>query len=132
MMADCKKVLLIDDDPDFVLANRIALEAKGFSVVTAGSAQEGALAAAAERPDLIVADLMMEELYAGFALVEQLAADHATADIPVVMVTGVTTETGFRVDQGGETPGWLRVRAFINKPVDPVELADRVATLLGD
>jgi CheY-like chemotaxis protein len=131
-MADCKKVLLIDDDVDFVLANRIALEAKGLAVVTAGSAQEGVQVASAELPDIIVADLMMEELDAGFALVEQLAADHATADIPVVMVSGVTTETGFRVDRGGETPGWLRVRAFINKPIDPVELADRVVALLGD
>jgi DNA-binding response OmpR family regulator len=129
-MSDVKKVLLIDDDPDFTLANRIALEAKGFKVVVAGCASEGAEKAVQERPDLIVADLMMEELHAGFALVEELASDHATAGIPVLMVSGVTTETGFRVDQNGQKPGWLHVRAFLNKPIDPVELAERVAAEL--
>ncbi len=132
MMAECKKVLLIDDDPDFVLANRIALEAKGYKVLTASDGPSGARTAVEEKPDLIIVDLMMEELYAGFALVEQLAADHATEGIPVVMVSGVTTETGFRVDQDDKAPSWLHVKAFLNKPIDPIELADRVASFLAE
>jgi response regulator RpfG family c-di-GMP phosphodiesterase len=47
------------------------------------------------------------------------------------MVTAVTTETGFRVDQGGEVPEWLRVVDYLNKPVDPRELVERVKAALA-
>ncbi len=129
-MADGRKVLLIDDDPDFVAANAIALKAKGYSVVSADNGEAGARLAEAEQPDLIVADLMMEELYAGFALVEQLAHQKATARIPVIMVSAVTTEIGFRVDPEGDKPDWLHVAAFLHKPVDPVALVDRITEIL--
>ncbi|MBD3176422.1 MAG: response regulator [Armatimonadia bacterium] len=131
MAGENKKVLLVDDDQDFVTANRIALQAKGFEVVTAGSSREGLETALKEDPDLIVADLMMEELDAGFSLVESLQGHSQTSDTPIIMVSGVTTSLGFRVDQEGEKPGWLHVKEFINKPIDPVDLADKVATHLG-
>lgn len=126
-----KKILLVDDDADFVTANRIALEAKGFEVVTAPDSQSGIDAAIRERPDLVVVDLMMEELDAGFALVESLQAHAETAGVPIFMVSGVTTALGFRVDQNGSKPEWLNVAEFVNKPIDPVELAEKVATYLG-
>ncbi len=129
-MADGRKVLLIDDDPDFVAANTIALKAKGFSVLSADSGEAGARLAEAERPDVIVADLMMEELYAGFALVEQLVHQTATARIPVVMVSAVTTEIGFRVDPARHTPDSLHVAAFLHKPIEPVALAEKITEIL--
>lgn len=129
-MAERRKVLLIDDDPDFVAANRIALEASGFTVVTASNSRDGAEAAVREQPDVIVADLMMEEMHAGFALVEELMHRDSTSAIPIIMVTSVTTETGFRVDQDGSRPEWLHVREFINKPVDPLTLVRRVSAAL--
>ena len=73
-------------------------------------------------PDLIIMDLRMERLYAGFSAVQELAAHEDTAELPIIMVSGVTTETGFRVDEAGQRPEWLRVIAFMNKPVNPLEL----------
>lgn len=132
-MSDAGKlILLVDDDVDFVEANKVALEAKGFRVITAADSKSGVAAALSEHPSLMVVDLMMEELYAGFAAVEALHAHAETASMPIIMVSGVTTETGFRVDADGSRPDWLHVVEFINKPVDPVVLADKVAAILGD
>lgn len=131
-MSDCaKKILLVDDDVDFLEANRVALEAAGFQVLTATDSRQGVELAVSAQPSLIVMDLMIEQLYAGFSAVEALHAHKETAEIPIIMVSGVTTETGFRIDQGGRKPEWLKVVDFVNKPVDPVELAKKVAAVLG-
>lgn len=129
-MSDNKKVLIVDDDVDFLEANRVALEASGFEVLTAPDSREGVRMAEARLPDLVILDLMMERLYAGFSAVEALHAHERTRDIPIIMVSGVTTETGFRIDAEGRKPEWLRVVEFVNKPIDPVELARKVAGIL--
>ena len=130
-MSKQRKVLIVDDDMDFQEANRVALEARGFEVVTASDSREGVKLAEEIIPDLVIMDLMMEKLYAGFSAVQALRAHEATADVPIIMVSGVTTETGFRVDQDGEKPDWLRVIQFVNKPVDPVVLAQKAVDIAG-
>jgi len=125
------KVLIVDDDIDFVEANRVALEARGLTVVTAADSREAVERAQAEQPDLIIMDLMMERLYAGFSAVQALAAHEDTAHIPIIMVSAVTTETGFRIDENEQKPEWLRVVEFINKPIDPLVLADKVVEHLA-
>jgi len=126
------KVLIVDDDVDFISANKVALEATGFEVISATDSRTGVELAEAEGPDLILLDLMMERLYSGFSVVEALLAHEQTAHIPIIMVSAVTTETGFRVDEGGKTPEWLKVVEFVNKPIDPVELARKVASILEE
>ena len=130
-MSKQHKVLIVDDDLDFQEANKVALEARGFEVLTASDSREGVKLAEEALPDLVIMDLMMERLYSGFSAVQALQAHEATAHIPIIMVSGVTTETGFRVDQDGERPEWLRVVQFVNKPVDPVVLAQKVAEIIG-
>jgi CheY-like chemotaxis protein len=58
-MADKKKILLVDDDPDFVEAVRVIVESGGYEVRVAYDGQEGLDAVAEEKPDLIVLDVMM-------------------------------------------------------------------------
>lgn len=130
-MAEKQTVLIVDDDVDFLEANRVALESKGFDVLTASDSRHGVEVAIQERPSLIIVDLMMERLYAGFSAVQALAAHEQTANIPVIMVSAVTTETGFRVDEEERKPEWLRVVEFVNKPIDPLVLADKVAAVIG-
>lgn len=132
MSAERRKILIVDDDIDFVEANRIAMEAAGFEVLTATDSKQGVETAEREKPDLIIMDLMMEQLYAGFSAVQALAAHEATAQIPVIMISAVTTDTGFRVDKAGEKPEWLHVVEFLNKPVDPIELAKKAASILNE
>lgn len=126
-----RKVLLVDDDVDFLEANRVALEARGLKVLAASDSRHAVEVAEQEKPDLIIMDLMMEQLYAGFSAVQALAAHKETAGIPVIMVSAVTTDTGFRVDDEGKKPEWLGVVEFINKPVDPLVLADKALALIG-
>jgi CheY-like chemotaxis protein len=132
MSQERRRILLVDDDVDFLEANRVALEAVGYEVLSASDSRHGVEVAEAEKPDLIVMDLMMEQLYAGFSAVQALNAHEATRDIPVIMVSAVTTDTGFRVDSAGGKPDWLKVVEFINKPVDPVELARKVTSILDE
>ena len=79
MSHECRKVLLVDDDVDFLEANRVALEARGFEVLTASDSRHGVEVAASEKPNLIVVDLMMEQLYAGFSAVQSLMRPLATS-----------------------------------------------------
>jgi len=129
-MSEAKKVLIIDDDVDFVRADQVALQAMGFEVLTAHDSKSGVEIAHREHPDLIILDLMMEKLYSGFSVLQELGAHEDTRHIPVIMVSAVTTETGFRVDQDDRKPEWLKVVEFVNKPIDPVELARKVASIL--
>jgi CheY-like chemotaxis protein len=126
-----KRILLIDDDVDFLTVNSLALEAAGFTVDTAEHPRAGVEKAVAHPPDLILQDLMMDEAYSGFEVISELANHAETRDIPVIMITAVTTETGFRIDQNGQIPGWLRVVDYLNKPVDPQLLVEKVKAALA-
>ncbi|MHB8994936.1 MAG: response regulator [Armatimonadota bacterium] len=129
MSDDRNKVLLVDDDVDFLEANRVALEAAGFEVLTESDSTTGVETAEREQPNLIIMDLMMEKPYSGFHAVQALAAHEHTRGIPVIMVSAVTTDTGFRIDDTGSKPEWLKVLEFLNKPVDPIELAKKAKEL---
>ena len=84
-------VLTIDDDPVAVKHIEAVLGEKGFTVVGALSAAEGMRAAKAERPDVIILDLLMPGTD-GFEVVERLKADPSTADIPIVVLTAKTID----------------------------------------
>ncbi|HEY2831130.1 MAG TPA: response regulator [Sporichthyaceae bacterium] len=85
------RVLAIDDDPMALRLIETVLAPEGFTVVVAGSGEEGVRTAKAERPDLIILDLLMPGMD-GFAVVEQLRAEESTAAIPVVILTSKTLD----------------------------------------
>ncbi len=119
-MADKKKILLVDDDPDFVEAVRVIVESGGYDVRVAYDGQEGLEAVAEEKPDLIVLDVMMPVMN-GHATCARLKADKATASIPIILLTAVadrvTTSTYTHRDM-------LESEAedYMPKPVEPAEL----------
>lgn len=119
-MAEKKKILLVDDDPDFVEAVRVIVESGGYEVRVAYDGQEGLEAVAEEKPDLIVLDVMMPVMN-GHAACARLKADKATASIPIILLTAVaervTTSTYTHRDM-------LESEAedYMPKPVEPSEL----------
>jgi CheY-like chemotaxis protein len=119
-MAEKKKILLVDDDPDFVEAVRVIVESGGYDVRVAYDGQEGLEAVAEEKPDLIVLDVMMPVMN-GHAACARLKADKATASIPIILLTAVaervTTSTYTHRDM-------LESEAedYMPKPVEPSEL----------
>ncbi len=82
-----KKILFIDDDPDYVESTKLLLEKK-YEVITAFSAEEGWEKIGKQRPDLIILDAMMEPK-SGFTLAKELKTHQTYKDIPIVMLTGV-------------------------------------------
>lgn len=123
------KVLLVDDDPDFVEATRIVLESVPYEVIVAYDGDEGLVKAQEERPDLILLDIIMPT-QDGFHVCEKLKSDPELWHIPVIMLTSLSqriSDTAFSVHDGL----MLEADDFIDKPVRPAELLARIARLLA-
>ena len=120
-----QKVLIIDDDADFVESIVNLLEARGYQVESASNGKEGVEKAKADAPDLIILDVMMTTKDEGFNVARQLNEIENVKGTPVVMVTGVRKEMnlpfGFEPDQT-----WLPVKEVLEKPVRPDALLKAV------
>ncbi len=127
-----RKVLIVKDNPAFIASAREALEAKGYEVLVANGKPRAAVTAKRERPDLIILGLVMDNLSAGCSILSELQFEEETKQIPVIMVSSVTTATGFRIDEDGRVPQWLKVEEFLNAPVDFEQLAERVRAIIGN
>ena len=122
-----KKVLVIDDDIDFVESIVNLLEARGYDVISASNGQEGVEKASAEKPDLILLDVMMTTKDEGFNVARKLHEIKELKGTPVIMVTGVRTEMnlpfGFEPDET-----WLPVKQILEKPVKPETLLKAISS----
>lgn len=123
------KILLVDDDPDFLDMHKAVLQNHGYNVLTAMSGQEGLERVRAEMPDLIILDLMMEKHDAGFSFSKTVKTDPLFKKIPILMVTSVAEATGFRFSLE-EDGYWMKTDDFLDKPVMPEVLLERVDKLL--
>ncbi|MFB3880465.1 MAG: PleD family two-component system response regulator [Armatimonadota bacterium] len=129
-MSAGKRVLVVDDDVDFNDAVTLTLEAAGYQVLAAHSADEAMKLLRSERVDIAILDMMMEEPDAGAMVAHTLRRRPEMADIPVLLVTGVTGKTGYRPGTEGAAPrGWLGVDAWLDKPVNPSELLRKIEAL---
>ena len=118
------KILLIDDDPDFVEATRLVLESKPYEVITAADGSEGIARARKEKPDLIILDVIMP-VKNGFNAAEEFKKDSDLQKIPVIMLTSFgqkVSETNLSLSQGM----MLDTEDYIDKPVEPEELLKRI------
>lgn len=126
-----KKVLIIDDDPDIVDAQKIILEAHGYDVVTASDGKRGLEKAKAEAPALIILDVMMATPDEGFQVAYHLKSDPALQQIPVMIVTSVGEVTGFKFDPKRDED-FIPVAAYIEKPIKAEILIKNVERLIGE
>ncbi len=118
------RILLIDDDRDFVEATRMVLESVPYEVDVAHNGQAGLQRARAERPDLIILDIIMPG-ESGLDVYEQLQAEPGLADVPVILLTSLASGLGV-------TPSAMTKPAeYLEKPVRPAELLKRVRKLAG-
>ncbi|TFH64312.1 MAG: response regulator [Gemmatimonadales bacterium] len=132
------KILLVDDDPDLVHVLTLVLERHGYAVVAAHDAKRGAEVVDAERPDLIVLDVMMPEGTEGFHFVWNLRnqPDAYSRSVPIVMLTAIHQKTPLRFypDSGDgtyEAGEYLPVQGFVDKPVEPSALVSEVERVLA-
>lgn len=127
-MAKIPRILLIDDDPDFVEATRIVLESKPYEVIVSYNGDDGLQKAREENPDLIILDVIMP-VKDGFTTAEQLKKDAELKKIPVIMLTSYAEKGGGSsiAMSGGLT---LEAEDYIDKPVGPEELLEKVGKYL--
>lgn len=127
-MADPAKILLVDDDPDFVEATKIVLESAPYDVAVAYNGDEALDRVGEVNPDLIILDIIMPE-QDGFKVCEALKSDPELSKIPVIMLTSLSQrmgETAFSVTDGM----MLEADDYVDKPVTPDELLKRVEKFL--
>ena len=128
-MAQKRKILIIDDNIDFVKMNAVALEAAGYEVEAAYNSDEGFTKVEYGQPDAIVLDLMLERHDSGFTLAKKLKTHPIFRTIPILMLTAVGEATGFRFSM--EKDGyWMKTDDFADKPLEPDELVDRIERLI--
>lgn len=124
------KILIIDDDQDFLDAIKLFLESKGFTVFSAANGQEGFRAVKEEAPDLILLDMVMTYKTEGAETARALAADAAVREIPVILVTGARRGFSLPFELKPDKKS-LPVKAVIEKPVDPEALLKTVKTYIA-
>jgi two-component system, OmpR family, alkaline phosphatase synthesis response regulator PhoP len=119
-----KKLLIVEDNTELLELLRLGLKQAGFSVSTAANGLDALKKARALSPDVIVLDLVLPELD-GFAVCETLKRAEETAKIPVIMLTGLTSEfTRYAGIESGADE-------YLTKPVSPDQLLPRINHWLG-
>lgn len=125
------KILLIDDDVDFLEPLKIVLASKGFFVETATTPEEGIQKVKETNPDLVVLDVMMPENYEGFEVARYIREKLGLKELPILILSNIhhVKKVPYRFAPDKD---FLPVDVFIDKPVDPDVLVDNVNKLLGE
>jgi len=122
------KILVVDDDRDFIKITSMILQANNYEVVTAANGEQGLKAMRREKPDLVILDVMMSYVLDGIDVRRTMAQDRDLKDIPVIMATSLTAAKA----QGAlPTDEYVPASEWIHKPIDPDVLLDRVKKSLG-
>ena len=120
-----KKILLVDDAETILMMERMILNKAGYELITAKDGQEAIAKAMAERPDLILMDVVMPRM-GGFEACKQLRGNDTTKAIPIIMVTtrgeAESVESGFASG----------CNDYVTKPINGLEVLSKVKSALGE
>jgi CheY-like chemotaxis protein len=122
------KVLVVDDDPDFVKVTSKVLKKAGHEVVSAASGAKALQAMREDLPDVVLLDIMMSYILDGLDVSREMAEDPALKGVPVIMVTSLTGVKGSGMFPSDE---YVPVDEWLSKPVDPETLLARVDQALA-
>lgn len=118
-----KKILLVDDEADFLEVLKARLEENNYEVVTAYNGEEGLEKAEREAPDLIILDIMLPKI-SGFDVCRKLKIEENLKDTPIIMLTAKFQPSSikFGMEMGAD--------AYITKPFEPRLLIEKMRELL--
>lgn len=123
------KILLVDDDVDFVRINKAHLEAAGYEVLTAYDGEEGLIVARAEKPDVIVLDYMMTRPTEGSFVAQEIKEDPEIGKTPILLLTSVRAKhPWWRVQK---SDSYLPVDVLLDKPVSAEKLVAEISRLVA-
>jgi len=120
-----KKILLVDDSQTILMMERMILTKGPYELVTASNGEEAVTKAFAEKPDLILMDVMMPKMN-GFEACRRIRSDEATKKTPIIMVT--TRGEVQNVEMGFESG----CNDYVTKPINTTELLSKLRNYLGD
>jgi CheY-like chemotaxis protein len=117
------KILVVDDDPDFVLINRMILEAEGYEVLEATNGSDALEIIRQQRPDLVLLDVMMSTTLEGVDVSREIESDPNLKDVPIIMISSIATS-----EYAADFPDDERIpiAAWISKPIQPAVLLKTV------
>lgn len=130
-MSKKKRILLVDDDRDFVASVKAWLEANDLEVQVAFDGGTGLKTAIKEKPDLMILDVMMATDTEGIEISRKVAEVAELSRMPVVMLTGMRKAKNLPFGLEPDV-NWLPVRVVLEKPVPPDQLLKEIKRLLGD
>jgi CheY-like chemotaxis protein len=135
-MASKGRILIVDDDPDFVKTTKMILLADGYEVLVASDGKQGLAKIQEAKPDLIMLDVMMETIFEGFSFLGTLrtAPEYESyKSIPILMVSSVRADTGsrFAFDDPEDMGDIPEPDDYMDKPLKPKDLLTKVGTLIG-
>ncbi len=121
------KILIVDDDPDFVLVSKTVLQAEGYEVMEACNGWQALELCRKDKPDLIVLDVMMSTTLEGVSVSKQLKADPSLKNIPLIMASSIAT-----TEYASEFPDErIPIDTWISKPIQPAVLLKTVKRFVG-
>jgi len=128
-----KKVLIVDDDPDVRLFNTTVVEENGYSPLEASNGEEGLEMIKQSKPDLVIMDVLMPK-QSGIRLYRELKTNKAFQDVRVIVLSGIAKKTFLRSQRALTEFGDASVpdpEVYLEKPVEPEELAEEIKKILG-
>jgi len=123
------RILIVDDDLDYVKSIRAVLESKEYTVDTAHNRESAMEKIKNIRPDLILLDIMMDRLDDGFTICYKLKHDPELKKIPILTISAITEKTGFKFSPATDGE-YFEADDYIEKPVKPSHLLERIEKLL--
>jgi CheY-like chemotaxis protein len=121
------RILVVDDDPDFVEVTRTILTKEGFQVSSAASGDQALQAMQTQKPDMVLLDVMMATPLEGVSVARRMAHDPALKTVPVIMISSIdSSEYASRLPDDMAIP----IDAWISKPVSPEQLLRTVRRFL--
>ncbi len=125
-----KRLIIIDDDPDFVSGIKSVLEKADYKVDAAYNPKDGFQALQAGQYDLLLLDIMMGRGAEGIALARKISKDPKLREIPILIITSVREQIAFLFPGQAVHPNFVDVDELVEKPVEPKFLLEKVSALL--
>lgn len=129
-MADKKKLLIIDDDPDFVDGIKSILQTGDYEVDATYNPKDGFDALQSKHYDLLLLDIMMGRGAEGVMLARKMGSDPVLRDIPVLIITGIREQIAYLFPGQAVHPHFVAVDELVEKPVEPGLLLEKVQGLI--
>jgi CheY-like chemotaxis protein len=117
------KILVVDDDPDFVSATKIILEKNNHIVISAPSGDTGYRRAREDKPDLVILDVIMDTVLDGLSVSQRMHDDPDLREVPIIMVTSIANTDYAELFPTDE---FIHINAFLSKPISADELIRQV------